>query len=324
VTVVIPTRNRRALLAEAVDSALQQHGVTVDVVVIDDASSDGTEDWLRQHPDPRLRSVRFDPPRERTAARNAGLALATAPYVMFLDDDDLIAADGLARLADALDRHAAAPVAAGTYATFGTHGPLETPRQQPNGWFVHRRRMFREILWGWYLLPGAGLWRAEELRRIGGWDESRNFAEDMELSLRIHPRPMVLVPHVTLRYRQHGRPIDRARERREEAMNNEVRSRFIERLSPRDRRAAQRVVDARPAFADALVAYDVGRYRVAARGLVAGMRAAPALCVSPVLGPTLWSMLAKSIGALVVPEAVRDRIRRARRAGRARRHDTGA
>ena len=48
VTVVIPTYNRRHLLAGAIDSALAQEGVQVDVIVVDDGSTDGTIDWLQQ------------------------------------------------------------------------------------------------------------------------------------------------------------------------------------------------------------------------------------------------------------------------------------
>ena len=179
--------------------------------------------------------------------------------------------------------------------------------------------MWREILWGWYLLPGMGLWRTNFLRGIGGWDESRNFAEDLELSLRLHPHPMALVPHVVLRYRQHGRQVDPATEADWELLNAEVRSQFLERLTEREQRAGQRVIDARPTFADALSAYSTGEYRRAAVGLIRGIRRAPALAASPVLGPMFASMLMKSIAAQAAPEGVRRRVREARHARRAER-----
>jgi glycosyltransferase involved in cell wall biosynthesis len=319
VTVVIPTHNRCELLEHAVSSVFRQTGVSVEVVVVDDASSDRTAGWLEQQTDPRLRHDRLDPGRERTAARNAGLALVTTPAVLFLDDDDLLAPGALQRLSSALDRHPAAPVAAGTYATFGTYGPHEVPRQPTIGRLPVQRRMWREILWGWYLLPGAGLWRTEHLRGIGGWDETRSFAEDLELSLRIHPRPIALVPHVVLHYRQHGRPVDPDVEAARERMSDEVRQRFLESLPTADRAAGQRVVDSRPMFGRALDAYAGGDYTTAARGLVAGLRAAPALATSPVLGPMFAGMLAKCLVARAAPEGVRRRVREARRARRAER-----
>lgn len=320
VTVVVPTRDRVALLPEAVGSALGQDGVDVEVVVVDDASTDGTAEWLAALGDPRVRTVRLERPQERTVARNAGLAAASAPYVLFLDDDDVLAPAALAALAGALERHPEAPVAAGTYATFGTYGPHEVPRRQPIGRRPRRRRMWREILWGWYLLPGAGLWRVEDLRAMGGWDESRTFAEDLELGLRVHPRPMALVPRVVLRYRQHGRRPDPDVEADHEAQNDAVRAAFVDRLSPRERQAAARLLAARPTFQRALAAYGEGAYGAAAAGLARGLRAVPALAVSPVLGPTLLAMLAKSVGAQLVPRGLRARLRDRRRADRAARY----
>jgi hypothetical protein len=239
--------------------------------------------------------------------------------VLFLDDDDLLAPGALRRLSRALERHPSAPVAAGTYATFGTYGPHEVPRQPTIGRLPLRRRMWREILWGWYLLPGAGLWRTEALREIGGWDESRTFAEDLELSLRIHPRPMALVPRMVLRYRQHGRPVDPQREAEQEQMNEEVREAFLVRLPAREQRSGRRVVASRPRFARALEAYAAGDYRSAAAGLLAGLRIAPVLLTSPILGPMFGAMLLKALVAQAAPEGLRRRVREGRRARRAER-----
>jgi len=319
VTVVIPTHDRCDLLVEAVSSVLGQTGIGCEVLVVDDGSSDGTDAWLQGQTDPRVRHLRLEPAQERTAARNAGLARVQTPYVLFLDDDDLLAPRALERLARALDRHRRAPVAAGTYATFGVYGPSELPREPTIGRLSVCRRMWREILWGWYLLPGTGLWRADYLRGIGGWDESRTFAEDLELSLRIHPRPMALVPHVVLRYRQWGRTPDPEVEAEHEQMNAEVRTQFLSRLPPAERRLGQQVIDARPVFQRALAAYGAGDYRAARAGLLQGVRAAPSLLTSPVLGPMFVEMLGKSTVALVAPVSVRRRVRDARHARRAER-----
>lgn len=320
VTVVIPTHDRLAMLPQAIDSALGQEAVDVEVVVVDDASSDGTAEWLRAHADERVRTIRLDPGRERCAARNAGLNRVTTPFVLFLDDDDVLAARALQRLARALERHPRAPVAAGTYATFGEYSVDDVPRRPTIGRLPIQHRMSKEILFGWYLLPGAALWRAEYLRSIGGWDETMNFAEDLELSLRIHPSPMALVPHVVLRYRHHARPVDPEVRAREEAINAEVRRAFVECLPASERRRAQRVVDARPTFAEGLDAYADGRYRVAVRALVRGIRAAPALLASPILGPMVVSMIVKALVAQAAPERLQRRVRESRRATRARRY----
>jgi len=90
VSVVIATRNRSALLAEAVRSVLAQTGVRWELLVVDDASTDGTWAYLEALRGPSVRGLRLEIHGERSAARNLGLAEARAPYVMFLDDDDLL------------------------------------------------------------------------------------------------------------------------------------------------------------------------------------------------------------------------------------------
>lgn len=98
VTAVVPTHNRRALLAETVASILGQRDVDVRLVVVDEASSDDTPAWLAAVAarDPRVTTVRNDEPQGVGPARNAGLSLVATPWVAFCDDDDLWAPDKLA------------------------------------------------------------------------------------------------------------------------------------------------------------------------------------------------------------------------------------
>ena len=73
VSVVIPTRNRRQLLRFALASVLEQRGVRLEVIVVDEASTDGTAAMIRSMADPRLRLVRNDEPLGKSAARNRGI-----------------------------------------------------------------------------------------------------------------------------------------------------------------------------------------------------------------------------------------------------------
>jgi glycosyltransferase involved in cell wall biosynthesis len=95
VSVVIPTRNRRQLLRFALASVLEQRGVRLEVIVVDEASTDGTAAMVRSMADPRLRLVRNDVPLGKSAARNRGIAETTGDWVAFLDDDDVWAPDKL-------------------------------------------------------------------------------------------------------------------------------------------------------------------------------------------------------------------------------------
>jgi glycosyltransferase involved in cell wall biosynthesis len=97
VSVVIPTRNRSDLLRVTLSSALRQRGVDLQVIVIDDGSTDGTASMVDGFPDRRVHLLRLDQRSGMGAARNRGIAAATGEWIAFLDDDDLWAPDKLAR-----------------------------------------------------------------------------------------------------------------------------------------------------------------------------------------------------------------------------------
>lgn len=101
VSVVVPTRNRHELLAMTIRSVLAQRDVDLEVVIVDDASTDGTPSLLASFADPRIRVIRQDTQQGVSAARNRGIAAARARWVAFLDDDDLWAPTKLRMQLDA-------------------------------------------------------------------------------------------------------------------------------------------------------------------------------------------------------------------------------
>ena len=87
VSVILPTRNRREALGRALASLEAQSYRDFEVVVVDDASTDGTAAWLGEH-FPAMRVVALPKAMGAAAARNRGLELARGEIVAFLDDDD--------------------------------------------------------------------------------------------------------------------------------------------------------------------------------------------------------------------------------------------
>ncbi|MBI6630259.1 glycosyltransferase family A protein [Pontibaca salina] len=101
VSVVIPTYNRAHILCDALDSVLVQSFTDLEVIVVDDASDDGTEiavhDWRsRNRPPFPIRFIR-QARGGGNVARNRGIAEARGEFVAFLDSDDLWHADKIAR-----------------------------------------------------------------------------------------------------------------------------------------------------------------------------------------------------------------------------------
>jgi len=89
VTVVIPTRNREDFLRQTLGCVLRQCDVDLDVVVVDDGSSDGTLESVRGLGEERVRIVSVPRSRGVAASRNLGVGQAKGDWVAFLDDDDL-------------------------------------------------------------------------------------------------------------------------------------------------------------------------------------------------------------------------------------------
>jgi glycosyltransferase involved in cell wall biosynthesis len=89
VTVVVPTRNRAAMLAQALRSVAAQRGVELEALVVDDGSTDETPAVVTAMEDRRLRLIRHEQRQGVSAARNRGVAEARGRWVAFLDDDDL-------------------------------------------------------------------------------------------------------------------------------------------------------------------------------------------------------------------------------------------
>ncbi len=97
VSVVIPTHNREALLAVTLLSALRQQNASLEVIVVDDGSSDGTAAYVAGLHSDNLRLLRHPTALGVSAARNRGVAESAGGWVAFCDDDDLWAPEKLAR-----------------------------------------------------------------------------------------------------------------------------------------------------------------------------------------------------------------------------------
>ena len=106
VSVVVPTKDRPTLLADTLRTVCAQEGVPIEVVVVDDGSTDAAavESVVAGLRASRVRLVRHPLPAGVSAARNTGLTVTTGEWVAFCDDDDLWAPDKIIRQLKALDQ----------------------------------------------------------------------------------------------------------------------------------------------------------------------------------------------------------------------------
>ncbi|WP_396613806.1 glycosyltransferase family 2 protein (plasmid) [Haloferax sp. S1W] len=112
VSVIIPTYNRADVLPQSIDSALDQTLSDVEVIVVDDASSDHTESVVTSYDDPRVTYLAHETNQGGSAARNTGIDVATGDYIALLDSDDKWAPSKLERQVETLERRSDEWVAA--------------------------------------------------------------------------------------------------------------------------------------------------------------------------------------------------------------------
>jgi glycosyltransferase involved in cell wall biosynthesis len=124
VSIVIPTRDRREFLAQAVASCLQQTYAELEIIIIDDASRDDTPAYLNSLQDPRIVHFRQDTPRGSVAALNRGFALARGAYLTWSSDDDLYAPEAVARMVATLEADAGVDFVYAPYAMIDRDGKV--------------------------------------------------------------------------------------------------------------------------------------------------------------------------------------------------------
>jgi GT2 family glycosyltransferase len=181
VSIIVPTRNRSAMLAQALRCALGQRSVDVEVIVVDEASTDDTPRMLASIRDPRLRVLRHDPPKGVSTARNLAVDAARGEWLAFLDDDDLWAADKLACQLDAASRTGTDWAYAGAV-VIDLQGRILRGGPPPDPLTVV------DLLPRYDVIPGGGsnvIMKRALWARTGGFDPRLRNTEDWELWLRL-------------------------------------------------------------------------------------------------------------------------------------------
>jgi hypothetical protein len=200
VSVVIPTRDRPALVTTALRCALGQLGPSVEVIVVDDGSARPVE---LDHPAAgagRVLILRQAGPRGVSTARNTGIAHAGGEWIAFLDDDDVWAPTKLARQLAAADRAGRDWAYAGYV---DVDGDLELLGGAPP---AGPEEVMRQLE-GHNSVPAGGsnvVVRSTALARAGGFDAGLRVHEDWDLWIRLaRLGPPACVPEPLVALRQH-------------------------------------------------------------------------------------------------------------------------
>jgi glycosyltransferase involved in cell wall biosynthesis len=198
VSIVIPTKDRAALLRQTLESVRAQTFAAWEALVVDDHSADETPQMVRDLTavDPRVRLIPLADGRAGgPAARNDGIGQSRGEFVIFLDSDDLLAPHCLQQRVDVMRR---APEL--DFAVFPCRLFLETPGDLALLWNADTGGddldRFLDIDVPWQTT--SPIWRRSALDRVGPWDERARTAQDWEFHIRALVRG--------LKYDRIGRP----------------------------------------------------------------------------------------------------------------------
>ncbi len=237
ISAVIPCHNGAAFLGEAIASVQRQHRPVAELIVVDDASTDGSGGLARSL---GARVIELASRSGNAAARNVGLRAATHELVALLDADDRWLPPHCELLAPLLERYPEAAAAFSALEVIGNGTGVHRPWIEPGP----PQWLFERCLETWVGQPSACLLRREAALAVGGFDESLALGVDFDLWLRLAPRfPFVATQAITAQYRRHPAQISNAVSR-QTAFCYQARRRAWDRLvEAGDHAAAARAAD---------------------------------------------------------------------------------
>lgn len=212
VSVVVPAYNSESFIKEAIDSVLNQDYPAIEVLVIDDGSTDSTPDIIRGFGD-RVRLISQNN-KGSAAARNMGIISAKGKYIAFLDADDVWRSDKISLQVAALMPSGYKMAYSSFIRWYPNHsGQYPAPESQfsiPD----HPNLTNAKIVTGWtysYLLLDCIVWTSTvivekaELEKVGLFDEHLRKGQDYDLWLRLSRQiEMLGIPQPMALYRMHN------------------------------------------------------------------------------------------------------------------------
>jgi len=188
VSVVIPTYNSSAYVAESVRSVLEQSYSELEVVLVDDGSTDNTRQVAEDFRDARVRYSPMDKRRGNYFARNHGISLANGDFIAFLDADDLWSKDKLRKQMDIFGLHPEIGACFTDHHIFEDGAPekhfYDAINTYPDDGH-DQKKFIRRLLTGNFLITSSAVVRRDCFKKVGVFDTAYQNAMDYDMWLRI-------------------------------------------------------------------------------------------------------------------------------------------
>lgn len=224
VSVVIPAFNAESYLREAMDSVLCQSYDNIEVIIIEDCSTDNTLSLARdiEKTDSRVKVVQNDHNMGVSANRQRGIELSVGNYICWQDADDISMPDRIAHQVKFLDRHPDVGVVGGFITFFDDKGDKAT-RTYAEDDSILRNTIFRYNP----VAQPASMMRRSSLKEVGGFNPEYSLSEDLEMLFRIGEKfKFGNIQEVILRYRQSSTSLTAANLRQMEQSALKIRGNY--------------------------------------------------------------------------------------------------
>lgn len=211
VSAIIPAYNYARYLPEAIASVLAQSHAHLEVIVVDDGSTDDTREVVARFTDPRVRYV-WQQNAGLSAARNTGIREARFSYVAFLDADDFWSRNFLARVLETFDQHGAgcAMVATDSDRVDSESHPLPQNRHARVHDAWHGELTARHFCLRNRPLSSSVVVRRDIFTECGEFDPALKSSEDRDMWIRITERHHAwFIPEPLASIRRHGANMSR-------------------------------------------------------------------------------------------------------------------
>jgi len=201
VSIIIPNYNKEKYIKEAIDSALNQTYKNIEVIVVDDGSTDGSKEIIKSYGN-RIRAY-FLPHRNANVCRNFGIKNSKGEYIQFLDSDDIISKDKIEKQIEVFKKIDAGIVGCWwKYLIEREEGIfIESEVQKP---FISSDVVSCTILDKGWSPPNAYLFKKELVQSVSGFDENLNCVQDVDFIVNIAMKGIrfEIYPEVLAYYRR--------------------------------------------------------------------------------------------------------------------------
>ncbi len=228
ISVVMPCYNSEKFIEDAIQSILDQTFEQFELLIVNDGSTDATEDKIKNYKDPRIRYFKFTSNRGNYPARNKGLFEAQGKYICMMDSDDISLPNRLQKQYNYLESNLNVGCVGSAYEIIDKNGESKGVIRRPK----HDSMIKIWLLSNPYIYQPTIMFRNDLIKKKElVYDESFQYAGDYDFVVRLSKvADLSNISEVLVNYRNHSEQISTSKKLEQRRLANVVRKQQLERL----------------------------------------------------------------------------------------------